>query len=133
MKVFLDNNISPNLAAALRALDTGGHEIFHLRERFDGATADAEWLEVLGKERNWFVISGDIRISRSPVNRAAWEASGLSIIFLHKGYTRLKIWDQSWFFIRWWPDMITTFEKMNKGSGFSLNANGKFTPIISGK
>ena len=75
MKFFLDNNISHRLAAALIALDDrverGDWTVEHLRVRFEQQTEDVTWLEALGREGKWIVISGDIRISRNRAERAA--------------------------------------------------------------
>lgn len=85
MRFFLDNNISHRLAAALIALDDrverGDWTVEHLRVRFNQQTEDVTWLEALGREGEWILISGDIRISRNRAERAAWRESGLTAFF----------------------------------------------------
>ena len=85
MKFFLDNNISHRLAAALLVLENrverGDWTVEHLRVRFEQQTEDVTWLEALGHEGEWIVISGDIRISRNPAEKAAWRESGLTAFF----------------------------------------------------
>lgn len=82
MKFFLDNNISHRLAAALLVLEDrverGDWTVQHLKDRFEPQTEDVAWLEKLGHEEEWIVISGDIRISRNPAEKAAWRESGLT-------------------------------------------------------
>ena len=86
MRFFLDNNISHRLAAALLVLENrverGDWTVQHLRVRFEQQTEDVTWLEALGHEGEWIVISGDIRISRNRAERAAWRESGLTAFFL---------------------------------------------------
>lgn len=61
MKFLLDNNLPPALAQALNALSAKeGHQVFHLRQKFSANTPDRDWIQVLGQETDWAVISQDL-------------------------------------------------------------------------
>lgn len=51
MRFFLDNCLPPSFAPALTILAARqGNDIVHLRDRFDPATPDPEWIRALGRE-----------------------------------------------------------------------------------
>ncbi len=119
MKFFLDNTLPPRLAEALRALEgPQGYAIKHLREMFQPDTPDVEWIRKLAAEGEWVMISGDVRISRNQFERRAWIESGLTAFFLAKGWSGLKLWDQAWRLVRWWPEIVAQAEKIRPGAGF---------------
>ncbi len=119
MRFFFDNTTPPRLAEALRAIEgKEGHSILHLRERFPPDTEDAVWITTLAGESDWIIISGDIRISKNEFERKAWLESGLTAFFLAKGWTNLKLWDQAWRLVRWWPDIVTQAAMIRSGAGF---------------
>jgi hypothetical protein len=64
--VFLDNNLSPYLARGLNALlEPEGDEVVHLTDRFPRQIDDRSWINALGDEGGWVVISADRRIYRN--------------------------------------------------------------------
>lgn len=63
MKCLLDNNLPPSLAKALDALSihqfSDLEQVIALREKFPPDTADIAWIQALGQEGDWFVLSAD--------------------------------------------------------------------------
>jgi hypothetical protein len=119
LKFFFDNTTPPRLVDALRSLEgPEGHKLEHLRERFSADTPDVNWIRTLAAEGDWVIISGDIRISQNQFERRAWLESGLTAFFLGKGWTTLKLWDQSWRFLKWWPDIVAQAARIRPGAGF---------------
>lgn len=138
MKFFLDNNISHRLAAALLILEDrverGDWTVQHLKERFEPQTEDVIWLEALGHEGEWIVISGDIRISRSRAEKAAWRESGLTAFFFASQYPEKNIWTQVTHFLRWWPEITREAREHREapeGSGYVIPMKGKKWRIIT--
>lgn len=88
MKFFLDNCLSPHHATALHALSAHDEcEVRHLAEVFDKRnTPDEEWLPELSRQGGWIVVSGDLRIFKSPQLRQVWVESKLTAFFLGKGW-----------------------------------------------
>jgi hypothetical protein len=125
LRFFLDNTTPPRFAPALQALEgPGGHEVRHLRDMFSADTPDIEWLMKLAKEGAWVIISGDIRISQNEFERRAWLESGLTAFFLGRGWTKLKLWEQAWKLIKWWPDIVAQAERVHAGAGFVIPVSG---------
>jgi predicted nuclease of predicted toxin-antitoxin system len=61
MTLFIDNDMSPALAATLRAL---GIDARALRECFSAGAPDTEWLPIAG-ERGWIVCTADRGITQA--------------------------------------------------------------------
>ena len=105
MKLFIDNNLPPQLADGLHALFAGTHEVASHRGKF-GKThrLDEEWIPALGDEGGWVVLSGDLNIARKRPLRDLFLRAGLVGFFprsavmelpLHKKASRiLAVWDR---------------------------------------
>lgn len=78
MKVFVDNNLPPDLARGLDALFGNDHEVISHRDKF-GLThiADEEWIPALGAEGDWVVLSGDLNIARKRPSRELFKGARL--------------------------------------------------------
>lgn len=63
MKCLVDNNLPPALAKALDALSASKfpdlEQVIALREKFSPDTSDVTWIQSLGQEGNWFILSAD--------------------------------------------------------------------------
>lgn len=126
MKFFLDNCVSPVLVRAIAVLgEYQQYEIVHLRERFDPATKDADWIPALAKDPEWVIVSGDTRISRSKAERAVWHESGLTAFFMSDDWSQKKFWNQAAELVRWWPTIVLTARQAPSGSGYLVPAKGK--------
>jgi hypothetical protein len=127
MKCFVDNNISPAIAAALNVLsEREGVAVVHLRDMFHRKVTDIEWLESLAKsDDEWFVLSGDVRVTSKPHERLAWKNSGLTVFFLKRGYMAIPFWHQAWKLIRWWPTILNAAKTLSHGSSYTV-------PLVSG-
>ena len=106
MKFVFEHSVATHLAQALAVLAAlDGDQVLHLRTHYEQGTLDPVWLAGLGeREPEVIVISADTRISRSPQERVAWLASGLTIFFL-RSFADLPIWQQAVKLVKWWPDI----------------------------
>jgi hypothetical protein len=130
LKFVVEHSVSTHLTEALAILaSSDGIQVEHLRTRYNQRTLDPVWLQGLGaKERDVVVITADPRISRSPINRDAWLASGLTIFFL-RGFADLLFWEQAAKLVKWWPDIVKAAAKAPRGSGFLVSVQGKIEKI----
>jgi PIN like domain len=125
VKFFFDNCMSKKLMQAIGILlGEDRHHVVHLRDMFDGSTPDPVWLQRLGGEGNWIVISSDTRIIKNNQNKQAWVQSGLTAFFMWNKFAGENIWNQSWRLIKWWP-LIELKAKQNPGgAGFIVPKEG---------
>ena len=132
MRFLLDHNLSPKLARALNELTKGsGHEVVALRDRFPADTADVEWIQRLGNEGGWAVVSGNRDILRNPVELAAWRESKLTIFFLARGWSSLTHWVKAAKFVHAWPTIETHASTVKPGAAYVVHVNGKLEVIQS--
>jgi hypothetical protein len=104
VKLLVDENLPPALARALQAVFERDHYIEHVVTKFGrhGVT-DQEWIEQLGAEGGWSVLSGDRNIAKKAPSRALLFRAKLVGFFpvrtvmqmpLHKKVARiLLVWD----------------------------------------
>ena len=119
MRFFLDNTLPPRFAEVLNLLEgNDGHAVVHLQSKFRVETKDIDWIKILASEGNWIIVSGDIRISQNEFERKEWLNSGLTAFFFAKGWTAIKLWDQAWRLVKWWPAIVEQAERIQPGAGF---------------
>jgi len=96
LRFLVDNNLAPAIARGLNGFSSykSDIEVVHLRYKFEASTPDPTWLEALGSEGDWYVLSGDYKITKKPHERAAWLASSLTCFFLKKGWMTQGYWEQ---------------------------------------
>jgi hypothetical protein len=75
------------------------------------STSDEEWISLLGKEDNCFVITKDNKIKRNKAELAAWKEANLTIVFLQDSWFDISFWDICWKFIKIWPSLVEIIEK----------------------
>jgi PIN domain-containing protein len=134
VRFFLDNNLSPAFPPALSHLSQAdGCTVQHLSEKFKRNIPDEEWLPELSKEGGWVVVSGDLRIFKSPHLRRIWIESKLTAFFLAKGWMNKPFWEQAWWLVRWWPHIMNQASLMTPGYGFEVPAkpSGKLRILSS--
>jgi len=90
---------------------------------------DVEWLQKLGEEGDWVVISGDVRIARSAHERAAWHQSGLTVFFLKPGWTNIPPLEQHSKLSHCLLAIMEHAERAKSGSGFTVSVQGKIEQI----
>lgn len=125
MKFFLDNNLPPKWAPALEALTGNGVIVQHVRDLFpdNHAVKDVQWIERLHRERGWTVLSGDLRITKNPHERAAFLSTDLTMFFLDKSWGSHTLWDKSWRIVRWWPRILEQAKLVKPPAAFVVPLN----------
>jgi hypothetical protein len=133
VRFFFDNCLAVSFARALNILGEkqGLPPITHLREKFASDIKDVDWIRALAAQGDWVIISGDPRISRGRHEKEAWLESGLTAFFLAKGWMNLKMWDQAWNLVRWWPLIVDQASAVRPPAGFLVPLKGtKFDQLV---
>jgi len=113
--------MSPHHAVGLRGFGAiQGNEIVHLRERFAEDCPDLEWIHALATDGDWVIVSGDLRITRNPVERAAWHESGLTAFFFGDAWSRSQYWKKAAELVEWWPEIVSKARSHPRSHGFEI-------------
>lgn len=124
MRFFFDNNIALRIARAMHQLVHPTHEAAHLREKFDRATPDTEWITTLAEEGDWIIISGDLNISKRPQEKRVLRAARLTTFFLAQGFVNVPFWEQVKWVIHKWPLIVDQAQKIEPGACFVVPKTG---------
>lgn len=124
--MLLDNNLPPRVARAINSIVEPEDTVIALRDKFPPGTADVDWIDALGREGGWVVVSGDRRISRNRAEREAWRASKLTGFFLSKGLQKASVFKLTTRLLLLWEVMRTQHALVEAGAIFEL-------PMRSGK
>ena len=136
MKVFFDNNVSPHFVRALNALvrPVDSVQLTHLRDRFPTSCPDTDWIRALAAEPHWIIVSGDLRITRSKPERAAWLESGIPAFFMDDAWGNRTFWPQFVELARWWPTIVEFGRRAKPKEGWRLHFGTREPrPINSGR
>lgn len=132
MKFFIDNNLPPALAHALRELSKpDDHVVLHLKDRFAANTPDIDWINSLSTEGSWIVVTHD-NLNKG-LEREALRRAGLLVFFLDKSWKDHQFWEKAYQLVRWWPRIIEQAEGIQGGAAFKVTWNfrgkGKFEQV----
>jgi predicted nuclease of predicted toxin-antitoxin system len=121
MRFFFDNNLPPRLVRAIVALEgEHGSRVVHLKDKFDQGIADEQWMNALGEEGDWVVLTHDVRITRNPHELAALEQSGLTVFIFAKGWLDIGFWEQAWQLIKRWPGITSIARRSTKSNRYRV-------------
>jgi len=122
VKFFIDNNLPPALAHALRELSKPeNHVVRHLKEQFAADTPDIEWVNSLSKEGGWIVVTHD-NLNKG-LEREALRRAGLLVFFLDKSWKDHGFWDKAHNLVKWWPRIIEQAGGIEGGAAFQVKWN----------
>lgn len=78
MKLLFDENLSPDLARALKPL---GFPISHVTFELERGASDQEIYEFCAAH-DWILVTGDWRMHRNKIQRAAMAQAGIGVFIL---------------------------------------------------
>jgi len=130
LKVFVDNNLPPDLARGLNALFGRDHEVVCHRDKFgDTHIADEEWIPALASEGGWVVLSGDLNIARKRPSRELFMRSQLVGFFPRAAVMELPIAKKAARILTVWDKMERIANDIRPGL-FELQQRGeKFSTL----
>jgi len=129
VKLLVDNMLPPRMARGLGALFADQHDVVHIRDKFGtGSLPDAEWIERLGREGGWSVLSGDRRIATKRPSRELFNRSNLVGFFPLSAVLDLPLHALTARVLTLWPLMNDTSRAMDRGC-FDLGIKGGLRPV----
>jgi hypothetical protein len=134
LNFIIDHNLPPQWAKALKELsknqfDQKVGQIIALRERFAINTPDIQWLQELGQEGDWAVISSDF-FRKSKSERELIRQHGLSVFVLVKSWHDHSFWPRSAQLLHWWPKIVDQANSVSQTAvEVPWRVAGKFTQI----
>jgi hypothetical protein len=126
VKIIFDENLAPALAKAIEALFKGEHEVTHIREKFHAGIKDVEWIESLGQEGRWIVISADLRIKSNKAEYDAFRRSKLIGFFMSKALIRSKVIKQAERILALWHNIEKLSTSVEGGAMYELPIKGHY-------
>lgn len=138
MKVYIDENIAPQIAPGLHELqkplnkkDKHEFEVVTIKETFGVGTKDEEWIPIAGKE-GAIVITQDLRINSNSQQRSLYLESGLGIFFFKPpskgGY---QYWDLVKQVVNKWEEIKRLAGKTPMPFAYRCTAHKSFELISS--
>ena len=120
MNILFDYNLSPRLARALQELFRGEHVIVALRDKFDPAVDDTDWIRRLSEQGNWIVVSSDRRITKNKAEREIFRNSRLIGLFFAPGLYKAPVTKQAERILALWSAMEKLVSVVQGGAMFEL-------------
>ena len=127
MRFFVDNNLSPQLAAGMKGF---GEDVVHLTEVFPSEVKDTELLARVRSE-GWYLVTRDDRIRHHPAESRALREHRVGAFFMGgKNLRRFQLIQQ---LVRNWPRMKKLAAKTSRPFAFRVPPKGaKIKPISLG-
>lgn len=128
MKRFIfDVSISPRIAEALALLEDQ-YDITTVESRFGSRSVpDEDFLPQLAQDGGWVVITQDR--GRKAGNWHVWRASGVTVVFLKKGWMNKPNKAKAAELIRRWDEIVRQVNRHPEGTCFWLSTRGRVEPI----
>jgi hypothetical protein len=108
LKIRIDENLSPRVAAALKGFMGGrsGFSVDYVGDHHPPRTSDPSWIRQFASEGGNAIISGDAKILANWPDLIAYMESGLIGFFPPPKFNDLKGAGQAALIMRWWPCII---------------------------
>ena len=131
VKVLFDHNMPHYLAEALDVLvRPDGHEAHALKNKFPITISDEEYFNELSKEKDWIVISKDVKNAKRAPERRVIMNSGVLAFYLSPSVQKLRVNEQTATILWQWDKLVE--QRNNNANGMFLLPIGrrsKFTAI----
>ncbi len=121
---MVDNMLPPRLGRGLGELFKELHEVVHIKDKFGtGDLKDEEWVERLGKEGGWSVLSGDRQIAKRRPSRELFLRADLVGFFPLPAVLELPLTRQAARILTIWPMMEAIASSTSRGC-FAIGISG---------
>lgn len=123
MRFFFDRNLPLRLAQMLDIFDVE-NQVVHQDDdaRFIHTDEDVHIVEMLGQEDPTPVlVTADVNMyTRRPNEQQALRDSGLTCVFIKKGFTQLPFHDQALKLLKLWPEIVKETSRCRRPTAFEV-------------
>jgi hypothetical protein len=121
----LDHNLGKNVLQILRLAKVQPEGLITSLEEMGipGETPDEAWLMALRQKGGCVAVTRDGEILNAAVRRAAWRASGVSLLLLDKKWGLVPIKEIARTLLFWWPHMVEHAYAGVAGSAWTVSPN----------
>ncbi len=124
VKVLFDHNMPHYLATSLDILiRPDGHEAHALKNKFPIKISDEDYFRELSKEKDWIVISKDVKNAKRPPERRVIMNSGVLAFYLAPAIQKLKVNEQAATILWQWDKLVE--QRKNNANGMFLLPIGR--------
>ena len=105
---MFDNNLSPHIASAVKALSEAPFpqiEIIHKRDRFPANTPDELWIKTLTQEKRGACVLTTDRLDKG-MEAEMISRGGLIVLHFDKSWSNHNYWEKAHNLVRWWPRIV---------------------------
>lgn len=88
-----------------------------------GDAPDEAWLTALGRKGHCVSVTRDGEILSAVIRRAAWRASGVSLLLLDKKWGHLPLREIARTLLYWWPHMVERANVGVPGTAWTVSHN----------
>lgn len=111
LKIYIDENIAPQLARAMNIVQEHLNfeekkpiEVLSLKDTFHEGIKDEEWIPKVGQEKG-IIITQDRRIQFSRHQKDLYLQHGVGIIFLKSPKDGMTFWQMFTHLVTWWAEI----------------------------
>jgi hypothetical protein len=122
MTFFFDVCLSPRIARALDELDRSNQIVHQSSDsRFSCDTPDEDIIKLIASDDpKPVLITSDHAMTRKPVERAALAGSGLTVVFLKKGWASLPFEEQAAKMVKIWWQIAKATSRCREPTAFEI-------------
>lgn len=130
MKIYLDENMSPNLCHGLQSFQKTLNtelrtpiEVLSIEEKFGRGAQDEEWIPVVGKDKG-MAITWDFNLIRTRHQRTLCEQYGVGLVIIRPPSKKvgMRFWEQVKLLVKYWEDVIKVASKRSGHFHFELKS-----------
>jgi len=131
MKIYLDENMSPNLCHGLQAFQKALNAelkvpivVLSMQEQFGRGADDEDWIPLVGKEKG-MAITWDFNLMRTRHQRALCEQHGVGLVIIRAPSKKvgMRFWEQVKLLVKYWEDVVKVASKKSGHFHYELKPN----------
>lgn len=125
MRIYFDENFSPNLVAGMKVFQEGRRRddvtVFSIADEFEQGTPDETWIPAVAKVRG-VALTQDTNIHRTRAQATLCHANKIGVFFFKPPKDGWTYWRLIQLVVRLWPDITRLASVTKRPFGFVVDA-----------